>query len=64
VVKPLRHGLVNLDRQGVVNLVGISTYYSNLMKISATADYVVLHFESGKIEVRDKDLKYFCSWYQ
>ena len=25
MVKPLRHGLVNLDRQGVVNLVGIST---------------------------------------
>jgi hypothetical protein len=24
VVKPLRHGLVNLDRQRVVNLVGIS----------------------------------------
>jgi hypothetical protein len=39
-------------------------FYSNLKKISASGDNVVLYYDNGKVEVRDMNLKYISARFQ
>jgi hypothetical protein len=56
VVKPLRHGLVNLDRQGVVNLVGISRAFETSMLNEIAVNFPGLKSQISNIVARIKDL--------
>jgi hypothetical protein len=39
-------------------------FHSNLKKISASGDNVVLYYDNGKVEVRDMNLKYISARFQ